>query len=148
MDDLMPIRSDAQHAKALAELSSLMYAAPGSAEERQLELLSILVERYERQRWPMAALDPVDFLREAMEQCGIMRRDLERAIGSRTRVTEVLNRRRALTLPMIRALSLEFGLPAQPLLGAYLAAHPQRKRPSALAGSGRRARAGVGRRSA
>ena len=114
-----PIRTDEEHAAALREIDGLMRAEAGTPEGDRLDLLATLVELYVTTRWPIAAPDPIDAIRFMMEQKGLSRRDLEPAIGARNRVAEVLNRKRPLTLPMIRRLSSLLELPADILVQSY-----------------------------
>jgi HTH-type transcriptional regulator/antitoxin HigA len=117
--DMRPIRTDADHRAALAEIETLMNALPGSPEGDRLDVLATLVEVYETAHVPIAAPDPISAILFMMEQKQLSRRDLEPAIGSRARVAEVLNRRRPLTLPMIRALSRALDIPADVLIQPY-----------------------------
>jgi HTH-type transcriptional regulator/antitoxin HigA len=105
MMDVRPIRTEADHQAALAEIATLMDAKMGTSEGDRLDILVTLVEAYETAHIPIEAPDPISAIVFMMEQKQFSRRDLEPAIGSRARVAEVLNRRRALTLPMIRRLS-------------------------------------------
>ena len=114
-----PIRTDEEHVAALREIETLMDAEAGSPDGDQLDLLVTLVEVYESTRWPIAAPDPIEAIRFMMEQKGLTRKDLEPALGARNRVAEILNRRRPLTLPMIRALSVLLDLPADILIQNY-----------------------------
>lgn len=114
-----PLRTDEEHAAALREIETLMDAEPGTPEGDRLDLLATLAELYEMHRWPVANPDPIEAIRFMMEQKGLVRRDLEPAIGPRGRVAEILNRRRPLTLPMIRALSHLLDLPADILIQPY-----------------------------
>jgi len=114
-----PIRSAADHRAALAEIETLMGAGPGTSEGDRLDVLATLVEAWEARHVPIEAPDPIAAILFMMDQKGLDRRDLEPAIGSRGRVAEILNRRRALTLPMIRALSQLLHLPADVLVQAY-----------------------------
>jgi len=113
---IRPIRSEADYDVALAEIEDLLDAPEGSPAAERLELLSILVEAYEEVHHPIDPPDPVDAIRFRMEEAGLTRRDIEPLIGSRARVSEVLNRRRPLTLPMIRRLSRGLGIPAELLI--------------------------------
>jgi HTH-type transcriptional regulator/antitoxin HigA len=97
-----------------------MHARKGTPEGDRLDVLAILVEAWEAHHVPIAAPDPIAAILFMMEQKGLTRHDLEPAIGSRARVAEILNRRRALTLPMIRALSRLLDLPADVLVQAYV----------------------------
>jgi len=110
------IKTDEEHAAALAHLRTLMAAAPGSPEEEELELFAVLIEQYERERWPIELPDPVDAIEFRMDQAGLTRRDLVRYIGSASKVSEVMNRKRHLSLTMMRALHDGLGIPAEVLL--------------------------------
>jgi HTH-type transcriptional regulator/antitoxin HigA len=112
-----PIRSERDYRQALKEIERLMDARAGTAQGDRLDVLATLVEAWEKKHHAIEAPDPIEAIRFAMEQRGLKRRDLEPLIGSRARVAEVLNRRRALTLPMIRRLHLELGIPAESLIG-------------------------------
>ena len=117
--DIRPIHTDEDHTLALREIEGLMRAEAGTPEGERLDLLVTLVEAYEARRWPIAAPDPIEAILFMMDQKGLTRRDLEPAIGSRGRVAEILNRRRALTLHMIRRLSALLDLPADILIQPY-----------------------------
>jgi HTH-type transcriptional regulator/antitoxin HigA len=117
--ELRPIRTAADHRAALAEIERLMHARVGTRDGDRLDVLATLVEAYEAAHSPVAPPDPIEAILFMMEQKQLSRRDLEPAIGSRARVAEVLNRRRALTLPMIRALSERLDIPAGVLIQPY-----------------------------
>jgi len=117
--ELRPIRTDEDHAWALREVEALMRAEAGTPEGDRLDLLVTLVEAFEAKRWPIEAPDPIEAISFMMEQKGLSRHDLEPAIGSRGRVAEILNRRRPLTLPMIRNLAKLLGVPADVLVQPY-----------------------------
>jgi HTH-type transcriptional regulator/antitoxin HigA len=121
--DIRPIRSDDDHAATLAEIDRLWGADPDTAEGARLEILLMLVDAYEEARHVMPPSDPISAIEFMMEQRGLTRRDLEPMIGSRARVAEVLNRKRALTLPMIRRLSDGLHIPADILVRDYLTQH-------------------------
>ena len=114
-----PIHSETDHRTVLAEIETLMRAEPGTPEGDRLDVVTALVEAWEARHAPIKAPDPIAAIVFMMEQKGLQRRDLEPAIGSRARVAEILNRRRALTLPMIRALSRLLDLPADVLVQNY-----------------------------
>ena len=116
---LRPIRTKREHQAALKEIESLWDAPNGSSEADRLEVLTLLVEAYEREHYPIEAPDPIDFLQHVMEARGWSRKDLEPCIGSRARVAEVLNRVRPLTLEMIRKLASALNLPADVLIRGY-----------------------------
>lgn len=117
--DIKPIRTKKDHQAALVEIERLWEAKKGTPEADRLEVLSLLVEAYERQHEPIADPEPIDFLLHVMEARGLTRKDLEPYIGSRARVAEVLNRVRPLTLDMIRRLSGGLDLPAEVLIRPY-----------------------------
>jgi HTH-type transcriptional regulator/antitoxin HigA len=117
--EIRPIRTDDKYREALQEVERLWDCEPGSAEGDYVEVLSTLVEAYEAKHHPIPAPDPIAAIEFMIEQKGLTRRDLEPAIGSRGRVSEVLNRKRPLTLPMVRALSVLLDIPAGVLVQAY-----------------------------
>lgn len=116
---IRPIRSAADHRVALAQIDRLMHARKDTPDGDRLDVLVTLVEAWELRHVPIEAPDPIAAILFMMEQKGLSRRDLEQAIGSRARVAEILNRRRSLTLPMIRALSRLLDLPADILVQPY-----------------------------
>lgn len=122
-----PIRDERDYEAALTEIDALMDAAPGTPAGDRLDVLVTLVEAYEARHWSIDAPDPIDAIRIRMEQKQLRRRDLEPMIGSRGRVSEVLSRKRALTLPMIRRLSTGLDLRADVLIQEVRPA--QRRRP-------------------
>jgi len=117
--ELRPIRSKREHQAALKEAEALWNAPEGTPEADRLEVLTLLIEAYEREHFPIEDPDPIDFLKHIMEARGLARKDLEPYIGSRARVAEVLNRVRPLTLEMIRNLSDGLELPADVLIRGY-----------------------------
>jgi HTH-type transcriptional regulator/antitoxin HigA len=116
---LRPIRTEADYDAALAEIESLFEAAPNTPESDRLEVLTTLVEAYEARNYPILPPDPIEALLYHMESRGLSRRDLEPYLGSRARVAEILNRRRSLTVEMIRRLNQGLGMPAEVLIRAY-----------------------------
>jgi HTH-type transcriptional regulator/antitoxin HigA len=125
-----PIRTDSDHERAVARISELMNAAPGTPEGDELDVLAVLVDAYEAKHHPMDAPDPVTAIQFRMEQQGLTRKDLEPLIGSRARVSEVLTRRRNLTLEMIRRVNRGLGISADLLIGASpMKRHGRRSRP-------------------
>lgn len=117
--ELRPIRTKREHQAALAEIEALWDARDGTAKSDRLQVLALLVEAYEQKHFPIEAPHPIDFLLHVMEARGLTRKDLERHIGSRARVAEVLNRVRPLTLEMIRRLATGLKLPADVLIRGY-----------------------------
>jgi len=116
MNDLKPIRNAEDHEAALKELERLWGAEPGTPEGDRLDVLATLIDSYEAEHEPMDAPDPIAAIEFRMEQMNYTRKDLEPIIGSRARVSEILNGRRDLTLPMIRRLHKEWGIPAEILI--------------------------------
>jgi HTH-type transcriptional regulator/antitoxin HigA len=114
--NINPIRTKADYRAALKEIEGLMSARTGTPEGERLDVLVTLVEAWERKRFPMELPDPVEAIRFRMEQAGLTPKDLVPMIGQINRVYEILNRRRALTLPMIRRLHAELGIPAESLI--------------------------------
>jgi len=112
-----PVVDEKSHRKALQKIEQLWNAAPGSPEERLLDAVGTLVDAYERRATPILPPDPVDAIAIRMDALGLTRRDLEPFIGSRARVSEVLTRKRSLTLAMIRKLHENLGIPAEILIG-------------------------------
>lgn len=113
---LKPIRTGADHAAALAELEQLWGAPAGSPEGDRLEVLSILIEAYEAQHFARNHPDPIDAILFRMNALGLKRKDLEPMIGTRGRVAEILNRRRPLSIEMIRKLHEALEIPAEVLI--------------------------------
>lgn len=116
---LRPIRTKREYQAALKETEALWNVRSGSPDADRLEVLVLLIEAYEQEHFPIEAPDPIDFLLHVMEARGLSRKDLERYIGSRARVAEVLNRVRPLTLEMIRRLADGLNLPADVLIRGY-----------------------------
>jgi HTH-type transcriptional regulator/antitoxin HigA len=116
---IRPIKTKADYRDALKEIERLMDAKPGTADGDRLEVLTTLVDHYESQHEAIEPPDPVEALLYHMESRGLTRRDLEPYLGSRARVAEVLNRRRSLTIDMIRRLHKGLGISAEVLIRPY-----------------------------
>ena len=114
--NIKPIKSERAYKRTLREIEKLWTAKPRSSAHEKLDVLVTLVEAYERQHHEIAPPDPIEAIRFRMEQLGMSRKDLERYIGGRARVAEVLNRKRRLSLPMIRKLHHGLGIPADVLI--------------------------------
>ena len=114
--DIRPIRNEEDYRKTLLEIDSLMAAEFGTPEGERLDVLTTLVEAWERKHFPLDLPDPVEAIRFVMDQRGLSVKDLEPAIGRPNRVYEVLNRKRPLTLTMIWKLHKELGIPAESLI--------------------------------
>jgi len=119
--DIRPIRDEADYDWALAEIGQYFDREPrkGTPEADRFDVLSALIEAYEARNWPIDAPDPVDAIRYRMEIGNFRTRDLAEILGSRSRASEVLNRRRALTLDMARRLHEAWGIPAEVLIRPY-----------------------------
>lgn len=113
-----PIRSEKDYERAVARIGKVMSAAPETAEGDELDVLATLVDAYEAKHYVMDAPDPVLAIQFRMEQQGLTRKDLEPMIGSRARVSEILNRKRNLTLEMVRRLKSDLGISADSLIGS------------------------------
>ena len=116
--NIKPIKSQRDYRRVVKEIDALMDAKANTPAGDRLDVLVTLAEAWERKHYPIEAPDPVEAIRFAMEQRGLSRHDLEPLIGSRARVSEVLNRKRSLTLSMIRKLHSGLGIPAEVLICA------------------------------
>src|SRR5215203_3677635 len=114
--DIKPIRTKRDHEAALAEVERLWGSKLGTPEGDRLDVLATLIEAFEDIHYPMDPPDPIEAIKFRMEQQGLSRKDLERILGSRTRAAEVLNRRRSLSINMIRRLHKELGISAEVLI--------------------------------
>jgi HTH-type transcriptional regulator/antitoxin HigA len=120
--EIQPIRTDADHHRALAEIEQLWGAADGTPEGDKLDILVTLVEAYEERRWPFKSrrrFDPVDVLHYAIDELGHTQAELARILGSRSRASEILSRRRPLTLEMIQKITTRWKIPADLLVQRY-----------------------------
>ena len=115
--DIRPIKTKRDYEKALRRIDTLMSAKAGTDEGDELDVLATLVDAYERKRFPMETADPVEAILFRMEQMGLERKDLEPFIGSRHRVSEILNRKRGLSLDMIRRIHRGLEIPLEVLVG-------------------------------
>jgi antitoxin component HigA of HigAB toxin-antitoxin module len=120
--DIRPIRTDEEHRAALAEIDASWGAPEGTEEGDKLEVLVALVELYEAKRWPIEAgesFDPIEVLRYAIEELGHSQAELAKLLGSRSRASEILARRRGLTVEMIHRISETWRIPADLLVRPY-----------------------------
>lgn len=116
MEIVRPIKTEEQYREALKRIDSLIDAEAGTAEFELLEVLSILVDDYENKYYPVEPLDPVDAIKYEMEERGLKQKDLIQYFGSKEMVSLILNRKRPLTLKMIKSLHRNFGISADILL--------------------------------
>ncbi|WP_316354042.1 helix-turn-helix domain-containing protein [Candidatus Trichorickettsia mobilis] len=114
--EIHTIKTEQEYENALQIIDQLLDAAENSERAEQLEILSILVEDYENKHYKMELPDPIAAINFRLEQLGLSRKDLEESIGSRGRISEILNRKRNLTLPMIRKLHKYLNIPADILI--------------------------------
>ena len=121
---MKPIKNKTDHQETIGQIEKLMAAdpEPGTEDADRLQVLATLAEEYEKRAFPLERPDPVEAIRFRMEAQGLRQADLMPYIGSRSKVSEVLNRKRPLSLPMIRALTKGLGIPAE-----ILVAEPRKK---------------------
>ena len=122
MTDMKPIRTDEDYEGALAEMELLWGSPGGTPKGDKLDILVTLIDAWETIHFPMDPPDPIEAIKFRMEQQGLTRKDLEGIIGTRARIAEVLDRKRGLSIAMIRRLNAELGIPAEILI------RPSRKR--------------------
>ncbi len=115
--EIKPIRTERDYERALAAVAKLWGAKPGSAEGDRLDVMATLIDAYEAVHFEMDPPDAIAAIEFRMEQQGLTRKDLEVMLGSRTRVSEVLNRKRGLSIGMIRRLHKGLGISAEVLIG-------------------------------
>src|ERR1700748_3570390 len=108
--EIKPIRTETDYEAAMGEGGALWGSKSGTPEGDRLDVLATLIDAYESTQYPMDPPDPVEAIKFRMEQQGLTRRDLESIIGTRTRIAEVLNRKRSLSIGMIRRLNEKLGI--------------------------------------
>lgn len=114
--EIRPIKTEEDYQATLAEVECLFAAAPDTPEGDRLEVLTTLLEAYEKNHYVIPSPDPVEAIQYWMESRGITKQDLEPLLGSRARVSEIFNHKRGLTLTMIRNLHDKLGIPAEALI--------------------------------
>jgi HTH-type transcriptional regulator/antitoxin HigA len=120
--EIRPIRTDEDHRAALAEIDALWGAPEGTEEGDRLDVLPALVEAYEEKRWPISLeenFDPIDVLNHAIGELGHTQVELAELLGSRSRASEILSRRRALTVEMIHKIGQAWKIPTDLLVRPY-----------------------------
>jgi HTH-type transcriptional regulator/antitoxin HigA len=117
--NIKPIKTKADYQAALKEIESLLTARPKTPQSDRLEVLTILVEAYEEKHYNIPFPNPIEAILYHMQSRGLTRKDLEPYIGSRARVSEILNRKRPLSVDMIRKIHKGFGIPAEILIQPY-----------------------------
>lgn len=116
---IKPIRTEQDYKLALKRVESLMDAKPNSSEFDELEVLAMLIDNYEEKYYAIDIPDPIEAIKFRMEQEGLIQNDLVAFFGSKSRVSEVLNKKRKLTIDMIRNLHNQLNIPFENLLGEY-----------------------------
>ena len=117
--NIKPIHSEADYQESLARINVLMDAKPETPEGDELDILVTLVQAYEENHYPVDAPDPVEFIKNVMEFLGLDQAEFGRLLKSRPRASEILNRRRQLTLSQIRQITTAWKVPADPLIREY-----------------------------
>ena len=113
------IKTEKEYRKALLRLEAIFDAPKHSREGDELELLALLIDQYEQERHPIDLPDPIEAIKFRMDQLGYKQKDLAVALGLKSRVSEILSKKRKLTLDMIRKLHAELGIPAEVLVREY-----------------------------
>ncbi|MDM1514792.1 helix-turn-helix domain-containing protein [Myroides odoratimimus] len=116
---LKPIKSEQDYEAALERLELIFDVLPGSEDSDELEILGMLIEKYEKEHFPMDLPDPIEAIKFRMEQMGYTQNDLAEMIGLKSRASEILNRKRKLSLEMIRTLTKKLHIPSEVLIQAY-----------------------------
>ncbi len=118
---LKPIKTKKDHEAALARIYTLMQKnlKPGNADSDELEVLSMLVEAYEKKHYPLPPPHPVEAIRFRLEQSGMSEKELNKLLGGRSRKSEIMSGKRKLSLNMIRTLHEKLHIPAETLIAAY-----------------------------
>ena len=117
--NIKPIKTKKDYQAAMARLEKIFDAAPGSKAGEELEVLGILIDQYEKEHFPIDLPDPIEAIKFRMEQLGYSQHDLAEVIGLKSRASEILNRKRRLTLEMIRQLHEVLGIPSEVLIQPY-----------------------------
>jgi len=116
---IKPIKTDNDYEKALERLEDIFDAKMGTKEGDELEILTILIEKYEKENFPIEMPDPIEAIKFRMEQLGMKQKDLAEVVGFKSRVSEILNRKRKLTIDMIRNLNQKLNIPSEVLIQNY-----------------------------
>lgn len=116
---IKPIKTKKDYKTALARLELIFDARPGTKEGDELEILGMLIEKYEQENFPIDYPDPIEAIKFRMEQLGYSQNDLAKVVGLKSRASEILNKKRKLSLDMIRQLHESLGIPTDVLIQAY-----------------------------
>jgi len=117
--DIQPIKTEIDYEKALDRLEIIFDAKKETKEGDELEILSILIEKFEKEKYPIEMPDPIEAIKFRMEQLGMKQKDLIELVGFKSRISEILNRKRKLTIEMIRNLSQKLNIPSDVLIQNY-----------------------------
>lgn len=117
--NIKPIKTETEYDEALHRFEAIFDASPDTEEGNEAEILSLLIEDYEDQYYPIEAPDPIEAIKIRMEEMNLNQKDLVGVIGGKSRVSEVLNRKRKLTVDMIRELEKSLNISASVLVGNY-----------------------------
>ncbi|MDY0090691.1 MAG: helix-turn-helix domain-containing protein [Flavobacteriaceae bacterium] len=116
---LKPIKTESDYIQALERLEQIFDAKKGTKQGDELEILGILIEKYENENFPIEMPDPIEAIKFRMEQMNYNQKDLADLIGLKSRASEILNKKRKLSLEMIRKLNSEFKIPSEVLIQSY-----------------------------
>jgi len=116
---ILPIRTEKDYEKTLERLEEIFDSKRGSKEGDELEILSILIDQYEKENFPIGLPDPIEAIKFRMDQMGIKQKDLVEYLGFKSRVSEIMNKKRKLTLDMIRSLNRNLNIPTEVLVQEY-----------------------------
>lgn len=117
--EIKPVKSQKDYEQSLERLEMIFDATKGTPEGDELEILGLLIDTYEKEHFPMELPDPVEAIKFRMEQLGYSQADLVKVMGLKSRVSEILNRKRKLSLEMIRQLHQQLNIPSEILIQAY-----------------------------
>lgn len=117
--NIKPIRNEKDYQNAVNRLEEIFDAKRGTEEGDELEILSILIDNYEDEHFPIEMPDPIEAIKFRMEQMGMKQKDLEEVFGFKSRVSEILNKKRKLTLEMVRNLNTKLHIPTEVLIQDY-----------------------------
>lgn len=117
--NIKPIKNDSDYKVALSRLETLFDAKKGTIESDEADILALMIDEYEKIHFPIEAADPIEAIKIRMEELNLKQKDLIDIIGGKSRVSEVLNRKRKLTLEMIRNLTTKLNLSVELLIGDY-----------------------------
>ncbi|APZ46745.1 transcriptional regulator [Polaribacter reichenbachii] len=117
--NIKPIKNETDYQNALERLEVIFDSKKGTKKGDELEILSILIDKYENETSPIGYPDPIEAIKFRMEQMGLKQKDLAEVVGFKSRVSEILNKKRKLTLEMIRKLSLKLNIPTEVLVQDY-----------------------------